>query len=284
MILQKNAISAIDDFLKKHRTLDALPERTAEILRVTSDPNCQSKQLLRLIENDAALAGAIMKAVNSSFYSLTTIMTRLDRAIAYLGNKAVKEIVLSTCLSKLVRAANYGTYSARDLWEHGVAVAIAGRELALRTGKLDSEEAFLIGMLHDIGLLLATQSEIKQATALLTQAELGTDSFAELEKLNFGFNHRDLGAALARNWSFQEPHAMVIQYHHTPADAPEEYRALCWHFYIADTVACQTDIGCPLTAKGQELSPEALAGAGITAEMVEEVRGKLPVLMRLHRI
>jgi putative nucleotidyltransferase with HDIG domain len=284
MILQKSNTGAIDTFLRKHRTLEALPESTAEIMQMTADPNCNLARLLKLIEKDAALAGAIMKAVNSSFYSLTTIMTRLDRALAYLGTKAVKEIVLSTCLSKLCKAASYGTYSARDLWNHGLCVAVTARELATLSATLDSEEAFLIGMLHDIGLLLAAQAEIKQATAVLSQAELGTTSFADLERLNFGFNHCELGVALARNWSFQESHAAVIQYHHAPGEAPEEFRALCHHFYVADTLACQTTMGCPLTGKGQTIAPEQLAAAAITTEMIDEVMEKVPMQMRLYQV
>jgi putative nucleotidyltransferase with HDIG domain len=280
----KNNATAIDLFLKKHHTLQALPDSTRQIMGITADPKCNVAQLVRLIEKDAALAGAILKAVNSSFYSLTTKMTRLDNAVAYLGTKSVKEIVLSTCLSRLCKATSFGAYTARDLWDHSICVAIAARELAARSAKLDSEEAFLMGMLHDIGLLLAAQSEVEQGTRLLTQAEMGTYQFAELEQSVFGFSHCELGLALATKWSFQEPHLMVIRYHHSPNEALGEFRALCNHFYIADSLVCQTTIGCPLSAKGQLLGADNLEAAGITAEMVEEVATKLPLLMRLHHI
>lgn len=141
-----------------------------------------------------------------------------------------------------------------------------------------------MGMLHDIGLLLAAQSEVEQGTRLLTQAEMGTNQFAELEQSVFGFSHCELGLALATKWSFQEPHLMVIRYHHSPNEALGEFRALCNHFYIADSLVCQTTIGCPLSAKGQLLGADNLEAAGITAEMVEEVATKLPLLMRLHHI
>jgi putative nucleotidyltransferase with HDIG domain len=280
----RNNALGVDSFLKKHPALRALPESAAEIMHLSGDPNCKSPQLVRLIEKDTALAGAVMKAVNSSFYSLTTKMTRLDRAVAYLGTRTVKEIVFCTCLCTMCKAADFGTYTARDLWDHGICVAIAARELAVRSDKLDPEEAFLAGMLHDIGLMLAAQSEVGQGTALFTQAEMGTGPFGELEQWIFGFKHGELGAALARKWAFPEPHLMVIEFHHRPDEAPEEYQALCHHIYVADTLACQTRIGCPLSAKDQTVSGDNLQAAALTAEMVDEVNARLPLLMRLHQV
>jgi putative nucleotidyltransferase with HDIG domain len=237
---------------------------------------------VKLIEKDAALAAAIMKAVNSAFYALPTKMTRLDRAVAYLGMRTVKEVSASACLSKLCKPIDFGPYTARDLWDHGIAVAIAARELANRSKKFDGEEAFLLGILHDIGLILAAQSEKAKGTDLLTKAQAGQGTFADLERQIFGFSHTELGAALAKKWAFQEMQAGVIEFHHSPGEAPEEYRALCHHLYVADTIACQTEIGCPLSGKGQPLETQHLAAAGITATAVEEVKLKLPLLARLH--
>jgi putative nucleotidyltransferase with HDIG domain len=281
LTLTKNT-APVDAFLTKHQTIHALPENAGQIMRMTSDVNCDSAQLVMLIEKDAALAAAIMKAVNSAFFALPAKMTRLDRAVAYLGMKTVKEVSASACLSKLCKPVDFGPYTARDLWDHGIAVAIASRELANRSKMFDGEEAFLLGILHDIGLILAAQSEKAKGTELLTKAQAGQGAFADLEQQIFGFSHTDLGGALARKWSFQEAHARVIEFHHSPQEAPEEYRALCNHLYVADTMVCRTEIGCPLSGKGQPLEPQHLQSAGISQTAIEEVTYKLPLLARLH--
>jgi putative nucleotidyltransferase with HDIG domain len=273
-----------DAFLRKHRSLQALPENAGQIMRLASDPNSTSPQLIHLIEKDAALAAAIMKAVNSAYYSLPTKMTRLDRAVTYLGMNTVKEIVASACLSKLCKAANFGKYTATDLWNHGVCAAIIARELAARTRKFDPEAAFLAGLLQDIGLMLEAQADPAKGMELLVQAELGAGSFTDLEQGIFGFTHCELGAALARKWQFPESQLTVIHYHHTPELACDELKDLCHHFYVADTLASGFAIGCPLPAMGQQVDARSLDPAGITQPIIDEVVSKVPLLMRLHQV
>src|SRR5579872_7341569 len=119
---------SINDFLERHQSIQAMPESTIRILRMTRDANCNIAQLLKLIEQDAALSARIMKAVNSSFYALQAKITRLDRAVAFMGLKAVKEVTVSSSLSGLCKDVAIGNFSARDLWDHSVGVAIISRE------------------------------------------------------------------------------------------------------------------------------------------------------------
>src|SRR5205085_11283339 len=136
----------------------------------------------------------IMKAVNSSFYALQSKVTRLDRAISLMGLKAVKELVLSATVGGVCKAVSFGKYQSRHLWDHSMAVAILARELSIKSNRGDSEEVFLAGMLHDLALLLACQSDSKRATDLFTRAdEDQDDSFQRIETQIFGFSHTQLG-------------------------------------------------------------------------------------------
>jgi len=273
---------AVDNFLRTHKVIHALPESSVQLIQAVGDPDCDSGRLLKLIEKDPALAGTIMKSVNSAFYSLPVKMTRLDRAVAYLGLQTTKELAVASSISKMVKWISFGKYKARDLWDHSIAVAITSRELAVKSRKMDGEEAFLLGILHDIGLLLAAQSEPEFGEKLLTSAEANESSFAKLEQRIFGMLHGELGGALAMNWGFQESHAAAIQFHHTPELAPEEFSQFSHHLYVADTIVCGTHIGCPLTGKGQPLEQVHLDAAGVSQEMVEAVTNRLPILARLY--
>ncbi len=145
MIFQSENLS-VDAFLRKHQTLHALSQTSAQIMRMVADPDCNPAQLVKLIEKDGAVAGPVMKVVNSAFYALPTKITRLDRAVAYLGMNTAKEVTAAACMSKMCKWVEFGPYTARDLWDHGIAVAIAARELAARSMKFDGEEAFLLGL------------------------------------------------------------------------------------------------------------------------------------------
>ncbi len=272
----------IEAFLERHTNLKALPENTSRILRMVGDRECNSTQLLKLISQDTALAGSIMKSVNSAFYALQTKVLRLDHAVALLGLRAVKEVILSSCLSRLCKSVRIGAYDGRDLWDHSIAVAIMARELAACSNALDSEEAFLAGILHDIALLLAVQSEAELGTKLIGGAEGNNGPFADQELSVFGFNHCQLGGKLAANWGLAPQITAAIQWHHDPEAAPPEHRLLVRHVYVADTLCCEASIGFPVTCKYQQVTDRMLENAHLTRDMAAAATAKLPLLFRLH--
>ena len=272
----------IDAFIEKHPVLKALPENTSRILRMTSDQDCNTHQLLKLISQDAVLAGSIMKAVNSAFYALQTKVTRLDRAVALMGLRAVKEVALSSCLSTLCKPVRLGSYDGRDLWDHSVGVAILARELAIQSKALDPEEAFLAGMMHDIALLLALQSEAELGTKLISGAEASSEPFVAEENRVFGFNHCELGDRLAAKWNLAPQIEAVIRWHHEPEAAPAEHALLVRHIYAADTWCCDAGVGFPLTCKHQQVSDDLLEKIHLGRETAAATAAKLPVLLRLH--
>ncbi|MDB5174050.1 MAG: hypothetical protein JWO87_3515 [Phycisphaerales bacterium] len=272
---------AIDAFIEKHDSVAALPENMSRIIQMAGDRDCNTTQLVRLISQDAALAGQIMKAVNSAYYALPTKLTRLDRAVAFMGLRAVKQVTLSETLRKMSKPVKLGSYDARSLWDHSVGVAILARELAVKSRAMDPEEAFLAGMLHDIALLLAAQSEPANGAQLFTQAESAAGSFEPLEQEIYGFNHSELGERLAGKWKLPEQVASVIRWHHEPRNAPEAHRAMCTHVYVADTLCCEANVGCPLTCRLQQVTDEDLAATRLSREVTEETAAKLRILMRL---
>jgi putative nucleotidyltransferase with HDIG domain len=272
----------IDAFLAKHQTIRALPENSTRIIRMVNDAECNTTQLLKLISQDAALAGRVLKTVNSSFYSLQSKITRLDRAVAIMGLRALKEVTLSSTLASVCKPATFGNYDARDLWDHSVGVAILARELAVQTKTMDAEEAFLAGILHDIPLLLEAQSEVEKSTKLFNLAEGGAADFPAQERQIFGFDHCELGERLSEAWKFPENIAAVVRWHHQPDQAPEDRRLLCRHIYVCDTLCCQAKLGCPLTCNMQEVTDEKLTQIGIGREAAATMTAKLPILLRLY--
>jgi HD-like signal output (HDOD) protein len=272
--------AAVDKFIASHGAVSALPENGTRIIRMASERDADTKELLKLISKDAALTGRIMKAVNSAFYALPTKITRLDRAVAFMGMKAVMEVALSATLAGMCKNRSFGTYDDRDLWDHSVGVATMARELAIKSKTQDPEEAFLVGMIHDIGLLTMAQAEEQKVAQVFVGAEQG-QPYKALEKQHFGFDHTELGYRLATGWKFPDATSMAIRMHHQPEKAPEEYRALCQHLYISDTLACQSRKGCPLTCGTQAVTDAQLSEAGLTREIADAAVEKLPMLLRL---
>jgi HD-like signal output (HDOD) protein len=162
-------------------------------------------------------------------------------------------------------------------------VAILARELSIKSNRGDAEEMFVAGMLHDLALLLAAQSEPPMATTLLSQADEDPDeSFDGFEQKLFGFTHAQLGERLAKSWRFPEHLQAAIRWHHDPLGAPETYRATCNLLFIADTLCCEAAVGLPLTCNAQEISDDQLEAANVSRDVATGLCERLPLLLRLY--
>src|SRR6266478_6132591 len=144
--------------LKKVTTIATLPEVTAKIVATVEDPKSTAAALHKIVAHDPALATRILKVVNSAFYGLPGQIGSVERAIVLLGLNAIKNIAVAASLGQLFRgAALCDGYTAKDLWTHCIAVGVTARDLA-KNMRLDlPDEAFLAGMIHDIGILLSLQ-------------------------------------------------------------------------------------------------------------------------------
>jgi HD-like signal output (HDOD) protein len=274
---------AADIFLDQHGTIQALPETAIQLIQLFRDPNCSAGQLLKVIQKDAALSAKVIKTVNSAFFGLETKITNLQRAMAYMGVKTVKEVTLASSMAQGRKPIAIGQFSTVDLWDHSLAVAVFARELAARTNRADPEDAFLAGMLHDVGLLFEAQLEPKTCEGIFAGAVAGQNSFIDLEEATFKFNHCHLGEKISIRWRFPEDVMCVTRWHHAPELSPEEHQAICRLVYVADHACCTSGVGFALTCAKDPLPDDMLVAVNVTRESLDELIAKLPVLLRLHR-
>ena len=263
--------------LGKLTTLGTLPEVTNKIISTVEDPRSSAAQLHKIVSHDPALVTRILKVVNSAFYGLPGQVGSVDRAIVLLGLNAVKNISIATSLGQMFRTTKLCEgYTAKDLWTHCIAVAICSRELAKRAKLPIAEEAFLAGMIHDVGILVSLQTWPEQLRAVCDSAQSGQQSFVELENQIIGVDHQVLGKALAEKWQFPLPCQLVAGHHHDPAAMPEGSRALVSIVHVADTLCAKAGFGFGLTAKMQTVTPAHCAVINIDPASVEEFAKTLP--------
>src|SRR3954470_8056160 len=146
----------VTDALKKVTTIATLPEVTARIVSTVEDPKSTAAQLHKIVAHDPALVTRILKVVNSAFYGLPGQIGSVERAIVLLGLNAVKNIAVAASLGQLFRGVKLCEgFTARDLWTHCIAVGVAARDMARQMKVPVADEAFLAGMIHDVGILVA---------------------------------------------------------------------------------------------------------------------------------
>ena len=268
---------AVKTALSRIGEIATLPEITAQIISVVDDPRSTAKDLHQIIKNDPALATKILKVVNSAFYGLPGQVSDLDRAIVLLGLSSVKNIAISASISRLFTSEQLSDgFSARDLWKHSVAVGVVTRQMCAMIGKRAfAEEAFLAGLIHDMGLLVQRQA-YPDKLAEVIQDVIKTDRpLCEVEQEVVGADHQALGAALAVKWKFPRVLQTVLGYHHNIATLDEQHRLLPTIVHLADTFCCREGIGFPLTARNQTIDEAILESVGLNVHDFETLKEEL---------
>jgi putative nucleotidyltransferase with HDIG domain len=259
-----------------------LPEVTLKIIALVEDPNSTAQDLHKVIANDPALCSRILKVVNSAFYGLPRQIGSINRAIVLLGLNAVKNIAIAASLSKLFRGGELCPhFSARDLWMHSIACATASKLMCdqLRLGLPD--EAFLAGLIHDIGIMVEMQADRHKLVEVFNQLKIGKDrvpqaDMRQLEQQFFGADHEAFGAGLCEAWKFPKSFANVAGHHHNPTELPATSRPLASIVHIADRLVAQLNQGFRGDLRTSEIDANLVNELGLGLEHIEAIKTRLP--------
>ncbi len=252
-----------------------LPEITVRIVDLVENPTSTAQDLHMLISNDPALSARVLKVVNSAFYALPGQIGSINRAIVLLGLNAVKNIAVAASLAKLFRGGKLcPEFAARDLWEHSIAVAVGSRLLSQEAGFDLDDEAFLGGLVHDMGIMVEMQ--VRRGKLIQVVERLGDDkTFRQAEVEVFSVTHEQYGQALCDKWKFPSFLGQVAGYHHRPAEVPGEAKALVAVVHVADVIAARSGIGFSRTVDSLEFDPAAIDMLKLTPEQIESIEKQL---------
>jgi HD-like signal output (HDOD) protein len=258
-----------------------LPEITLKIIQLVENPKSTAQDLNKLISNDPALVARILKVVNSAFYGLPGQIGSINRAIVLLGLNAVKNIVIAASLAKLFRGGRVSPqFSAKDLWTHSVAVGVMSKLIVARLNNSLPDEAFLAGLIHDIGILVELQGLRDALVETAERASKETRRYVEIETEVVGVDHQALGAGLTTKWKFPRSFQYVTGYHHQPLALAPECRWLTCVVHVADHVVAREGIGYALTCKSEPLDPKVLEELKLPIETVNELAKQLPEALK----
>src|SRR5882724_4745996 len=181
---------AVLEMVKKVSSIATLPEITAKIIATVEDPKSTAAALHKIVSHDPALVTRILKVVNSAFYGLPGQIGSIERGIVLLGLNAVKNIAVAASLGQLFRGTKLCEgFTAKDLWTHCVGVGVVARSLAKQIKLPLADEAFLAGMIHDIGLLVSLQTSPEQLKLVCERAKTEELSFCDIERELIGVDH-----------------------------------------------------------------------------------------------
>jgi putative nucleotidyltransferase with HDIG domain len=272
---QSKRIKRITDSLI---SLPTLPTVIAKMLELVDNPKTSASSLSTLIMQDQVLTARILKLANSSFYAFPRQIATVKLALIVLGFESVKEMALSLSVLNSFKGENGKHFDTSQFWHHSISVGAGSRMLARETCSRLAGEAFVAGLLHDIGKLVLNQYLPEEFAEVQTRIwEQGQDC-ETAEKIVLGVTHAEIGAWLAERWNLPVSLVEAIRWHAHPEAAPRNPE-LALLVCLADYLSGKAQLGRS-GSRGMESLPPAVADMartlfGLTPEALETHRGGL---------
>ncbi|MBR0257785.1 MAG: HDOD domain-containing protein, partial [Synergistaceae bacterium] len=188
--------------------------------------------------------------------------------IALLGYKSVSNIILAaTVYSAMDKGLTGYALDRGELWRHSLMVAYTARHLAGITGKVGTEDAYVGGLLHDIGKVILNDYVRFGYGIIVKMVEEKHMPFTEAEWKVLGFDHAEIGELLVGKWDMPESYRIAIAYHHKPNDLPADkiqHQPLLDVVTVANTICLMLGIGLGADGLQAYVFPEPIERLGIT--------------------
>jgi len=223
-------------------SLPSLPTVAVQLLELTGDPNVNMKDIAKLVSTDQALSAKVLKTVNSSYYGLSSSCGSIDRALGYLGLNTVKSLVLGFSLVETTSLAGDQGFDLMGHWRRAIMGATGARAIAKQLRLSDPDEVFTAALFQDMGMLAAFTMLKHEYTAVIEESAHRVVCTTERDA--FGFDHSEVGEALAKLWKLPEAICDAIRYHHAPDKANvkdmEMVRAVALGTLAADAMSSKS--------------------------------------------
>lgn len=269
----------IDEITARIAELPVLPANVSEVIAACDDPDVTVGQISQRILQDQQLTASILKLANSAMYGLSRRVATITEAVVLLGFATIKSLAISSHTYRLLNRSlpGYGLQRG-EIWKHSIAVAMASRRIAVEVHLAPVEEAFIAGLLHDIGktVLSSYMEDAFEEVSAIVEAERVPFSEAEVRVL--GFDHAELGARIARLWNFPPDLVEAIRFHHAPESASLKPK-LTYAVHLADCICMMLGIGIGSDGLSYTIQGGTLEALGLEPGQVEQMIDRLEPLL-----
>lgn len=206
--------------INKIKEISTPPTILQAILDLINSPDVSAKQLAETILKDPALTARVLKAANSSFYGYYKKITTVNQAVMVMGINAVKYFILSiTVLNQLITQRDKSRINQKHIWTNILESATAAQEIAMGIRYPQPEEAYVAGLLHDLGIIIL-EKEFPDEYQLVLRLVAGGKQLHDAESEILGVDHQYVIGQMANNWNLPPLITDSIISHH-PTDEAE---------------------------------------------------------------
>jgi putative nucleotidyltransferase with HDIG domain len=256
------------------RSFPAMPATATNVLRLLREPDVNASDVELAIKYDPGLTANTLKLANSAYFGYPRSISSVRSAVVRLGWKRVYQLVVASCMSKLMDRPLPGyDLPPGELWRHGLAVSVAAEHLARTLNLKSSEEMFTAALLHDIGKMALGNLVDADFRQIAGAASEGL-SFEAAERQVLGIDHAEIGAQVLERWNLPPELVEVARWHHDP-DRASISGCVVDLVHVADVLCLVLGIGAGRDGLGYKPSSEALSRLRIEPSHLEEVGSEI---------
>jgi len=235
--------------------LPVFPRAAREVVKCVSRMDATVQELEKVASLDPVMAGLLVQTANSSYYSPRNQIASIRHAISYIGLEATRKVLLATTFR-----SNFASLRMHQLWNHSLDVAQTAERLAGHSQtQIDPAEAFLAGLVHDVGRLAFSIMPAAFLDRFYRLTDRGCPT-VEVEICLSGLCHGEVGATTLTQWKFPDSLVEAVRWHHRPERSSSAIASL---LYLAE-VASESEEDLPsairmrTACRKSGIDPEAL--------------------------
>jgi len=237
---------ALDSLVKMvdDSEISSIKKIVSGIISIINNPGSTIKDLKELIEVDPPLTASVLRMANSAYYSSGKKISEIEEAVIWIGFDELKELALRQKVCEIfARDEAINGYSRTLLWKHSVAVALLAKLIYRREYGERGDNIYAAGLLHDIGIIVEDQFLHGDFEPALQRGKDERNNLVDSECEVFGYQHADVGRALAVHWSFPGELVTSIGNHHGQFEAPHTFPRIDLALFVANYLCQVNNIG-----------------------------------------
>jgi HD-like signal output (HDOD) protein len=230
--------ASIRELVAGLNSLPSQPSKFEAVVKELQSETPDRQHIVGLISSDAGMSARLLQLVSSSFFGFRNHIASPVEAADILGLDTLRTLFEASGIFSIVGPDCLAGFDLEGFWRHSSAVAVLASKIAteLDKNKRIAEDAYMAGLMHDIGRLVVATSAPDKAAEIASLVEHNQIPPLAAERRVLSATHGDIGAYLLGLWGLPALLVHTLAYHHNPSDCPDEPSALLTAVHAANVL------------------------------------------------
>jgi len=270
-------VCGLDAFLRNEKaralvaSMSVLPSVPSVYFRVVKElqsSDASIDKIGEIIATDPGMTAKMLQLVNSAFFGVSRSISSPAEAVQLLGVNIVRSLALSIHAFTAFEQHKSAVFALQQFWNHSLLTGLIAQKIVHAAGQPSkiAEDAFIAGLLHDLGKLMLSVNRPREYREAVTLARKRQITIGDAEGETFGATHADVGAYLLGLWGLPAPIVEGVAFHHTPRNSPTRGFSPLTAVHVANVLQHKTQPD-PGGSVPSTLDEQYLAELGLTEQV-----------------